>query len=111
LFHGDLNPGNVVSAEREPWLAIDPKGEIGDPAGEVGPWFYNVSPHLLSQFSLKSIFARRIDQFAAELGFDRKRIQAWAFVDAVLSACWSIEEGEESWTWQVSCANELAAHL
>src|SRR5206468_2643074 len=111
LLHGDLNPGNIVSGKRQAWLAIDPKGELGDPASEVGPWFYNVSPHLLSQSSLKSILVRRLDQFAAELGFDRKRIHAWAFIDAVLSACWSIEEREDTWTWQVSCAQELAAHL
>ena len=32
LLHGDLNPTNVLAAEREPWLAIDPKPMVGDPA-------------------------------------------------------------------------------
>jgi streptomycin 6-kinase len=28
----DLHAGNVLGAEREPWLAIDPKPFVGDPA-------------------------------------------------------------------------------
>jgi streptomycin 6-kinase len=31
LLHTDLHAGNVLSAEREPWLAIDPKPYVGDP--------------------------------------------------------------------------------
>lgn len=35
LLHGDLHPQNVLGAEREPWLAIDPKPWIGDPAFDL----------------------------------------------------------------------------
>ena len=35
---------------------------------------------------------RRIDQLAAELGFERKRIYAWGFAQSVLSVLWSIED-------------------
>ena len=34
LLHGDLHPGNILAAEREPWLVIDPKPLVGDPAFE-----------------------------------------------------------------------------
>src|SRR6185369_16146677 len=81
LLHGDLNPGNIVAAGREPWLAIDPKGEIGDPASEPSPWFYNISPSLLERNTHQRIVDRRLDQFSEELGFERHRIQAWGFVD------------------------------
>lgn len=30
LLHADFHPGNVLAAEREPWLAIDPKPLVGD---------------------------------------------------------------------------------
>ena len=30
--HGDFHPGNILRADREPWLAVDPKGYVGDPA-------------------------------------------------------------------------------
>ena len=31
LLHGDLHHDNVLRAQREPWLAIDPHGVVGDP--------------------------------------------------------------------------------
>ena len=37
----DLHAGNVVRAEREPWLVIDPKPFVGDPA-------YDATQHLLN---------------------------------------------------------------
>src|ERR1700730_18084790 len=36
LLHGDLHHDNILAAEREPWLAIDPKGVVGEPAYETG---------------------------------------------------------------------------
>jgi streptomycin 6-kinase len=31
VLHGDLHHDNVLRAGREPWLAIDPHGVVGDP--------------------------------------------------------------------------------
>jgi streptomycin 6-kinase len=36
VLHGDLHHLNILSAERTPWLAIDPKGVLGEPAYETG---------------------------------------------------------------------------
>ena len=36
VVHGDLNPGNILAASRAPFLAIDPKPMVGDPAYD--PW-------------------------------------------------------------------------
>ncbi len=36
LLHGDLHHWNILSAERQPWLALDPKGLIGEAEYEVG---------------------------------------------------------------------------
>src|SRR5687768_14739265 len=41
LLHGDLHHFNILSAEREPWLALDPKGLVGEPAYEVGAFLHN----------------------------------------------------------------------
>lgn len=32
LLHQDFHPRNILSAQRQPWLAIDPKPVVGDPA-------------------------------------------------------------------------------
>ena len=41
LLHGDLHHGNVLSARRRPWLAIDPKGVVGERAFDAGALLYN----------------------------------------------------------------------
>lgn len=92
LLHGDLHQDNILAAEREPWLAVDPKGVIGEPAFETGSLLRNFWPDILSVANPKALMARRIDQLAAELGFERRRIYDWAFAQAVLSALWSVED-------------------
>ena len=92
LLHGDLHQDNILSAEREPWLAVDPKGVIGEPAYETGAILRNFWPDILSIPDPKSLMRRRIDQLAAELGFEQERIYAWSFAQAVLSVLWSIED-------------------
>ncbi len=92
LLHGDLHQDNILSAEREPWLAVDPKGVIGEPAYETGALLRNFWPDILSIPNPKSLMRRRIDQLTAELGFERERIYGWGFAQAVLSVLWSIED-------------------
>ena len=92
LLHGDLHQDNILSSERNGWLAIDPKGLIGEPAYETGSLLRNFLPELLKQPDPKRILARRIDQFSEELGFDRARIRGWGISQAVLSAWWDDED-------------------
>ncbi|HEU5102244.1 MAG TPA: aminoglycoside phosphotransferase family protein, partial [Roseiflexaceae bacterium] len=47
LLHGDLHHENILAATRQPWLAIDPKGIVGEPAYEVGALLRNPLPQLL----------------------------------------------------------------
>ena len=61
VLHGNLHPWNILSAERGPWLAIDPKGVVGDPAYELGPFIYSLS---LTQEEPARVVARRLDEFA-----------------------------------------------
>jgi streptomycin 6-kinase len=93
LIHGDFHHWNVLSATREPWLAIDPKGMAAEPAFDVGPLFYNPMPRVFGWPDLKRITRRRLDLLTERLELDRQRLAACAFVAAVLSACWSVEEG------------------
>jgi streptomycin 6-kinase len=106
LLHGDLHHENILSAERAPWLAIDPQGIVGEPAYEVGALLRN---HVLELPNPGRVMARRVDQLAEQLGFDRARVRGWGLAQAVLSAWWSIEDhgygGEEA----IACAELLAA--
>lgn len=109
LLHGDLHHENILAAEREPWLALDPKGIVGEPAYEVGALLRNRLPEPLSGAAPGRILARRVDQLAAELHFDRARIRGWGLAHSVLSAWWSYEDHGHGWEPAIACAEYLAA--
>ena len=95
VLHGDLHHGNLLSASRESWLAIDPKGVVGEPAYEPGALLRNPFPRLLELPDVRRLTARRLDVLAGALGLDRERLRAWAFAQAVLSAVWHVEDGDD----------------
>ncbi len=105
LLHGDLHHYNILRAQRQPWLAIDPKGLVGDPAYEVGAFLYN--PDLTGRPNLDHLLQRRIDLLAEQLGFDRARIRAWGIAQAVLSACWTIEDNGDDWAYVINIGERL----
>ncbi len=109
LLHGDLHHDNILAATRQPWLALDPKGLVGEPAYEVGALLRNPMPQLLKLPQPGRILARRIDLLAAELDIERARIRGWALAQAVLSAWWSIEDHGYGWEAAIACAELLAA--
>lgn len=109
LLHGDLHHENILSAERQPWLALDPKGVVGEPAYEVGALLRNPLPRLLTEPQPARVLARRVDQLAEELGFDRERIAGWGLAQAVLSAWWSFEDHGHGWEPAIACAEILVA--
>ena len=92
LLHGDLHHYNVLLDAERGWLAIDPKGVVGEPEYEVGAALRNPyeRPEL---FTEPAIIERRVDRFARELHLDAGRILAWAFAQAALAAIWAVEDG------------------
>lgn len=90
-LHGDLHHDNVLSSDRG-WLAIDPKGLVGDPTYEVANIFRN--PHGAQKLAADP---RRIgalaDAFSTRLGYDRKRVLGYAAAHSALSACWDLAAG------------------
>ena len=109
LVHQDLHADNVLRAKREPWLAIDPKGLIGEPAYETGSLLRNPRLQLLQMPYPARILARRIDQLAEELDVDHARIRNWGLAQAVLSAWWSVEDSGSVGKFSLACAELLAA--
>lgn len=111
LLHGDLHHGNILAAEREPWLAIDPKGVLGEPAYEAGALLRNPFPELLRWHGLRRIQGRRVDQLAEELSLDKARLRGWGITQAVLAAWWSFEDNENDWENWIACAESMRAVL
>ncbi|HEX5074941.1 MAG TPA: aminoglycoside phosphotransferase family protein [Gemmatimonadaceae bacterium] len=92
LLHGDLQHYNVLRDDRRGWLAIDPKGVVGELEYEVGALLRNPGelPEVLTS---PAIIERRVDTLSSRLGLDANRVLSWAFAQAVLSAIWLVEDG------------------
>ena len=77
LLCTDLHAGNVLAAAREPWLAIDPKPHVGDPAYDPLQHMLNCDERLRSD---PHGLARRM---AGLLGLDPGRVLLWLFARCV----------------------------
>jgi streptomycin 6-kinase len=97
LLHTDLHAGNVLAAEREPWLAIDPKPYIGDPA-------YDVAQHIFNGVFIEGADAGALAaRMAHLLDLDLSRIHLWLFARAV--------EASPYWTGMADLARTLRSFL
>lgn len=99
LLHGDLHHDNILSHGQDYWVAIDPKGVIGDPAYEVGPFICNPMPEILNQRDAAAIVSERVKQFSRLLALPEQRLKQWTFVHAVLAACWTVQDGDNPSRW------------
>lgn len=84
LIHQDLHGDNVLAAEREPWLAIDPKPVVGERE-------FGVAPIVRSDelgHSREAVW-RRLDRLSSELGLDRERARLWSFAQTL---AWAFED-------------------
>jgi streptomycin 6-kinase len=80
IIHGDLHYANVLAADREPWLVIDPKPHVGDPA-------YDPTQHLLNCAErLQADPAGLAARMAELLEVDPLRLRRWLFARCVLEA-------------------------
>jgi streptomycin 6-kinase len=85
LLATDLHAGNVLRAQREPWLVIDPKPFVGDRA-------YDATQHLFNcQARMSAAPGATIRRFAELLGVDSERVRLWMFAR-------SAAEPRETWT-------------
>lgn len=78
LLHQDLHPDNVLRAEREPWLVIDPKPLAGEREFAAAP--------IVRAYELghtRPLVLHRLDRLTAELGLDRPRARGWAFAQTL----------------------------
>jgi streptomycin 6-kinase len=77
LLCTDLHAENVLAAEREPWLVIDPKPYVGDPT-------YDPLQHMLNCDQRLSIDPRGLASHMADLlGLDSERLLLWLFARLV----------------------------
>jgi len=73
LLATDLHAGNVLRARRQPWLVIDPKPFVGDPAYDATQQLRNCRPRMLADPHAT------IHRFAELLEIDEERVRLWVF--------------------------------
>ena len=95
VVHGDLHHDNVLRAEREDWLTIDPHGAVGDPGIEIAPVLYNPDPWRRDE-DLLALVPARLERLADGLEISLERAAAWGYVGCVLSEVWDAESGQST---------------
>jgi streptomycin 6-kinase len=101
LVHQDLHGDNTIAAERQPWLAIDPKPLIGEREFSLAP--------VIRSFEFghsRAAVVERLDRLCLGLRLDRDRVRAWAIVQTV---AWSFsssfaERHYETTRWLLAAA-------
>ncbi len=76
LLATDLHAGNILRAQREPWLVIDPKPFVGDAAYDATQHLFNCDERLRSDPN------GTIRRIADLLGLDSERVRLWMFARA-----------------------------
>jgi streptomycin 6-kinase len=91
LVNQDLHGDNILRAQREPWLVIDPKPLTGEREFALAP--------VVRSFELgdtRRDVLYRLDRLSSELGLDRERARLWTIGQTL------------AWT---SGSNHLAQHV
>lgn len=92
MIHGDLHYENVLAADREPWLVIDPKPMSGDPHYEVAPLLWNRWDEVVASGRVRDAVRRRFHAVVDAAGLDEDRARDWVVVRALLNAFWSVDD-------------------
>ncbi|MCT2535449.1 aminoglycoside phosphotransferase family protein [Aquibacillus koreensis] len=101
LLHGDLHHQNILYSEEKGWMAIDPKGVVGDPYFSFTAFMVN---EIHNKPSPKERFIARANRLIEMLELDRGRFLKAGVAMATLSACWGIEDHDEEWIYAFTCA-------
>lgn len=94
LLHGDFHHGNVLAAERTPWLAIGPKPLVGERAYDLAWLVRDRLQTLAAAPGRESAARRRVTKLAASLDVDPERLRDWAYFRSVEAGLSSLSGGD-----------------
>ncbi|MEU5846808.1 aminoglycoside phosphotransferase family protein [Saccharopolyspora shandongensis] len=94
LLHWDLHYDNVLAAQREPWLAIDPQPLAGDPCFELIPALHNRWDDVVATGDVAAAVRRRFEAMIEVVGLDRQHAAGWTLGRVLQNCLWDIGDGE-----------------
>ncbi len=92
VLHGDIHHGNILDFGARGWLAVDPKGLLGERAFDYANIFCNPDREVATA---PGRLARQASIIAEASGLARARLLQWILAYAGLSAAWFLNDGDE----------------
>jgi streptomycin 6-kinase len=113
VLHGDIHHDNVLDFGARGWLAIDPKGLLGERGFDFANVFTN--PDLVDPTrpvaTESRCFARRLEVVAEAANVEPQRLLRWILAWTGLSAAWSLGDNDPLATISLRIAELAAAEL
>jgi streptomycin 6-kinase len=94
-LHGDFHPGNIVTSDRAPFLAIDPKGIVGHLGYDLAVFLNNLQWWRKADPGMPDLLNGAIGEFSAAFGMAERELREWAFAHMVIGAWWTFDEMPE----------------
>jgi streptomycin 6-kinase len=91
-IHGDFHPGNVVTATREEFLIIDPKGIVGHVGYDVAVFLINLERWQRTNANRTALLDESIRRFGEGFGLSQQEVREWVFATVVIGDWWNFED-------------------
>jgi streptomycin 6-kinase len=92
MIHADLHYANVLAADREPWLVIDPKPVSGDPHYEPAPMLWNRWDEVVASGDVRATVRRRFHTLVDTAYLDEDRARDWVVVRMLHNVLWELQD-------------------
>lgn len=99
VLHGDVHHGNILDFGAKGWLAIDPKGLVGERGYDYANLFRNPGGDVALQ---PGRFERQVELVAACASLERRRLLRWILTVMGLSAAWHLGDSERPETLAIA---------
>lgn len=98
VLHGDLHHGNILDFGTRGWLAIDPKGLVGERGFDYANIFTNpdLAEPTRSVAILPERFTQRVNIVSEIARIERLRLLMWIVAWCGLSSVWFLQEGDSA---------------
>ncbi|WP_371481455.1 aminoglycoside phosphotransferase family protein [Kitasatospora sp. NBC_00315] len=95
LLHGDFHHGNVLAADRAPWLAIDPRPLVGERAWDLARLAQDRVDTLIGSPGPRGAARRRLHQLAEAVDVDHDRLRGWTLFRSVATGLRALRDGDD----------------
>jgi streptomycin 6-kinase len=97
ILHADFHHDNILSSERDGFLAIDPNGMIGHIGYDIAVFLNNQAIWIYGEEDFEKSLTKIIKQFSESFDVSPKNLIDWAYSQQVLSAFWEFEDNMKTW--------------